>query len=132
NVVFTLTVRNAGPADATGVVATDMLPSGYTFASSAGDGCYDAGSGLWTIGDLANGGVASLAITVTVNATGDYANTATVAGNENDPEPEDNTDVETPRPMPPIVAIDDPMGTVIAGETTPPVLDNDTLGPDPA
>src|SRR5690606_2891080 len=71
-------------------------------------------------------------ITVTVNATGDYANTATVAGNENDPEPEDNTDVETPRPMPRIVAIDDPMGTVIAGETTPPVLDNDTLGPDPA
>src|SRR5690606_11900561 len=132
NVVFTLTVRNAGPADATGVVATDVLASGYTFVSSAGDGSYDAATGLWTIGDLANGDAASLSITVTVNATGDYQNTASVDGNETDPDPENNTDVVTPTPMPRIVAIDDPMGTVDAGDVTPSVLGNDTLGPDPA
>ncbi|MEN1972680.1 OmpA family protein, partial [Luteimonas sp. MJ204] len=132
NVVFTLTVRNAGPADATGVVATDVLASGYTFVSSAGDGSYDAATGLWTIGDLANGDAASLSITVTVNATGDYRNTASVDGNETDPDPDNNTDVETPTPMPRIVAIDDPMGTVDAGDVTPSVLGNDTLGADPA
>ncbi|WP_449284272.1 DUF7507 domain-containing protein [Luteimonas padinae] len=132
NVVFTLTLRNAGPADATGVVATDVLASGYTFVSSAGDGAYDAATGLWTIGDLANGGAASLSITVTVNATGDYRNTASVDGNETDPDPEDNTDVVTPTPMPRIVAIDDPMGVVDAGTGTRSVLGNDTLGPDPA
>src|SRR5690606_16451634 len=100
----------------------DALPSGYTFVSSAGGGSYDPATGLWTIGDVANGGVASLSITVTVNASGDYLNTASVDGNEDDPDPEDNTDVEEPRPMPRIVAIDDPMGTVDAGDTTRSVL----------
>jgi uncharacterized repeat protein (TIGR01451 family) len=86
DVVFTITVANAGPSEATGITVTDQLPSGYTFVTSAGDGSYDEGSGLWTVGSVAGGGSASLDITATVNATGDYANFAEVTtSNADDP-----------------------------------------------
>ena len=36
NVIYTITVRNAGPSDATGVTLTDPTPPGLTFVSNAG------------------------------------------------------------------------------------------------
>ncbi|MDI6050787.1 DUF11 domain-containing protein, partial [Flavobacterium sp. XS2P24] len=78
NVIFTLTASNAGPSSATGVSVTDALPAGYTFVSStASTGTYTSGTGVWSVGTLANGASATLNITATVNATGSYANTAT-------------------------------------------------------
>lgn len=100
NVIFTLTVTNNGPSDATGVKATDILPSGYTYVSDNGSGAYVQPSGLWTIGNLSNGSSKSLRITVTVNATGSYANTASVVGDQNDPIPGNNTSTNTPIPVP--------------------------------
>ncbi|NRA48168.1 MAG: carboxypeptidase regulatory-like domain-containing protein, partial [Phaeodactylibacter sp.] len=73
-VTFTITVENQGPSDATGVAVRDNLPSGYTFVSS--NGSYDAGTGIWTIGALANGASVSLEITASVNASGGYFNVA--------------------------------------------------------
>ncbi|MFY0600890.1 MAG: DUF11 domain-containing protein, partial [Cyclobacteriaceae bacterium] len=100
NVVFTLTVNNAGPSDATGVIATDVLPSGYTFvSSSASTGDYNEGTGAWTIGNLANGVTETVDITVSVNATGDYANSASVEGDQDDPDSPDDEDTETPVPV---------------------------------
>ena len=79
--IFTLTVTNNGPAAATGVQVTDLLPSGYTFVSSTpGQGTYTAGTGVWAVGSLAASGpsaTAALQITAKVLATGNYANTAT-------------------------------------------------------
>ena len=37
DVVYTITVTNAGPSDATGVTLTDPTPTGLTFVSNAGD-----------------------------------------------------------------------------------------------
>ena len=37
NVVYTITVTNAGPSDAASVVVTDTTPAGLTFVSNAGD-----------------------------------------------------------------------------------------------
>ena len=37
NVVYTITVTNAGPSDATGVTLTDPTPAGLTFVSNTGD-----------------------------------------------------------------------------------------------
>ena len=37
NIVYTITVTNAGPSDATGVTLTDPTPPGLTFVSNAGD-----------------------------------------------------------------------------------------------
>ena len=37
NVVYTITVTNAGPSNAEGVVVTDVTPTGLTFVSNTGD-----------------------------------------------------------------------------------------------
>jgi uncharacterized repeat protein (TIGR01451 family) len=100
-VTFTLTANNTGPSTATNVSATDVLPDGYTFVSANPSvGTYDQATGLWTIGNLANGANATLSITATVNATGNYVNTATISAPESDPTPTNNTSTSTPVPVP--------------------------------
>ncbi|WP_340077138.1 gliding motility-associated C-terminal domain-containing protein, partial [Leptobacterium sp. I13] len=99
NVVFTLTVTNNGPSDATGVSVTDNLPNGYTYVSDDGGGAYTNGTGVWTIGNLNNGATATLNITATVLVAGNYVNSATVTGNEPDPNPGDEADTATTTPV---------------------------------
>ena len=83
NVVFTLEVSNGGPSDATGVVVTDLLPTGYTYVSDDGVGAYVSGTGIWTVPAITNGNTATLNITATVNATGVYTNIAEVTASDN-------------------------------------------------
>ena len=78
DVVFTVVVSNDGPSKATGVVVTDQLPSGYTLVSHTGGTSYVPATGVWTIGNIANGTTATLNVTATVNATGDYTNVAEI------------------------------------------------------
>jgi large repetitive protein len=97
---FTLALQNTGPDDASGVLVTDVLPAGYSFVSaSASVGSYNAGTGVWTVGSLANGASATLQLNVTVAATGPYANTATVTSTSTDPDPSDNVSTSTPTPI---------------------------------
>ena len=49
---------------------------------------------------MANGANATLTIVATVNASGPYANTATISGTEVDPTPGNNTSTSTPVPVP--------------------------------
>ncbi|RYF24934.1 MAG: DUF11 domain-containing protein [Flavobacteriales bacterium] len=99
NVVFTIAVNNTGPNNATNVKVTDLLPAGYTFISSAvTTGTFNQLLGTWTIGNFANGAVATMTITARVNAVGPYANTAVIAGAELDPVPANNTSTVTPIP----------------------------------
>jgi uncharacterized repeat protein (TIGR01451 family) len=99
-VVFRIQVTNAGTFDATGVQVTDQLPSGFTYVSddAAGSGgAYAPGTGLWTIGALANGATATVNITATVNATGDYTNYAQVSASDNrDPDSTPGNGPQTP------------------------------------
>jgi uncharacterized repeat protein (TIGR01451 family) len=89
---FTLTVTNNGPDAATGVTVADLLPAGLGYVSHlAGQGGYDSSSGQWSIGALANGATATLTITVDVASAGDYTNTATVTGDQHDPNPANNS-----------------------------------------
>jgi uncharacterized repeat protein (TIGR01451 family) len=92
NVVFTLSVTNNGVGDATGVTVNDLLPSGYSYVSDNGAGAYNSGTGVWTIGDLANGASTTLTITAEVLTTGDYRNIARVTGAEIDPDLTNNVD----------------------------------------
>jgi uncharacterized repeat protein (TIGR01451 family) len=79
NVVFTLTVTNNGPNNATGVVVSDFLPTGLSYVSDDGGGAYVPGTGLWTVGALANGASATLHITATVDSTDAIDNIASIA-----------------------------------------------------
>jgi uncharacterized repeat protein (TIGR01451 family) len=68
-VVYTLTASNNGPDNGTGIVVTDLLPTGVTFVSSTpSQGSYVSGTGLWTVGPIADGAAATLGITCTVDA----------------------------------------------------------------
>ena len=79
-VTYTVLVRNAADlSTATGVEVTDVLPTGMTYVSStASQGSYDSGTGLWTVGALAGGSSATLSITATVDTLGTKDNTAQV------------------------------------------------------
>ena len=72
-VTYTLTLTNNGPGAATGVKASDELPSGVSFVEAQGDGSYDAATGVWDLSGLtlAKGDVKT--ITITVEITGDGA-----------------------------------------------------------
>ena len=79
NVTFTLTVANAGPDQATGVVVTDLLPTGLVFVSSTpSQGSYVATTGVWTVGTINNGSSATLSIVARVNSTAAINNVAQV------------------------------------------------------
>ena len=66
SITYTLTVTNNGPAPATNVSLTDTLPAGVEWVSDDSGGAYDTATGLWTVGDLANGEIATLNIIVVV------------------------------------------------------------------
>ncbi len=98
NVTFTVSASNLGPYPATGVVVTDVLPSGYTFVSAVvTQGTYGA---TWSVGNLANGASATLTLVATVNAIGNYTNTATIQGDQFDSGLGNNTSDVTPSPQP--------------------------------
>ncbi|WP_269221602.1 Ig-like domain-containing protein [Flavobacterium sp. IMCC34518] len=101
NVTFTISVKNNGSFDTTGVAVTDVLPSGYTFvAATPSVGTYDSGTGVWTIGALTNGATVSMTMIATVLATGLYSNTATItANNLGDPNTSNNTKSVIPFPI---------------------------------
>jgi len=93
-VIFTITVENKGPSDATGVEVTDQLPSGYTYVSSnPSQGTYNSNTGVWNVDSLANSDSTTLTITATVNASGDYINVAEITDSDQaDPDSTPNND----------------------------------------
>ncbi|MCP4543981.1 MAG: tandem-95 repeat protein [Chloroflexi bacterium] len=88
-VIYTLQVTNEGLTDTTGVVVSDTLPPGVSHWADGGDGNYDETTGVWTIGTLNDGDVATLYITATVDGgtMGDtITNTAVISASvQNDP-----------------------------------------------
>ncbi|GAB3935076.1 hypothetical protein GCM10029976_044920 [Kribbella albertanoniae] len=98
--IYTLTVRNAGPSDAVGAVVTDTLPAGTTYVrgtSSAGDCLQDPSVSepvvICPAGRLKPGG--ELVITVVTNvdpalAPGKLTNAATVSSQTPDPNDSNN------------------------------------------
>lgn len=129
-VTFTITVANRGPMPATGITATDLLPAGLAFVSATpSQGSYAAGGGAWTVGALANGASATLALQVRATTAGAKTNTVTVSGVETDPAPANNSasaSLTATLPLP--VAADDSYATGFETTLTVPapgVLGND-------
>ncbi|UMB62231.1 gliding motility-associated C-terminal domain-containing protein [Lutibacter sp. A80] len=88
-ITYTIAVTNNGPSDATGVSLTDLLPAGVTYVSDDQGDAFNSGSGIWTIGAIANGVTATLNITATVDVdtAGTFITNATTAatGDQTDP-----------------------------------------------
>ena len=88
NITYTVTLTNDGPLDTTGVTVNDALPSGLAFVSDTPSvGTYDAATGLWTVGALADGASETLQIVATVLPSGEYLNIAEV-GSSDFPDPD--------------------------------------------
>ena len=97
-ILFTVTVQNDGPSDATNVVVTDVLASGYQLVNTTpSTGTYNATNGSWVVGDLANGASETLEVAVEILPTGNYTNTAeltNVAEDDVDSSPNNNNESE--------------------------------------
>jgi uncharacterized repeat protein (TIGR01451 family)/gliding motility-associated-like protein len=96
-ILFTVTVQNEGPSDATNVVVTDLLASGYQLVNAnPSNGTYNATNGSWVVGNLANGDSETLEIAVEVLSTGIYSNTAELTNiNETDVDSTPNNNNES-------------------------------------
>ncbi|MEJ5055296.1 DUF11 domain-containing protein, partial [Sphingobacterium sp. MYb382] len=129
-IVFTLDVKNYGPAMAVNTVLTDILKSGFSFVSAvASIGNYDETTGLWTIGDLDVDQEAQLTIRALVLETGDTNNVADVESDTQDNELDNNQSAIFITVTNLLVANDDTPASINGkdGGTTVSVLDNDTL-----
>jgi large repetitive protein len=92
---YTLTVTNNGPSGATGVSIVDTLPDGVYYYSASGQRSATIVNQTLTLnaGSLAPGASSTITVVVVVRpaTTGAVTNTATVSGNEPDPNLTNNT-----------------------------------------
>ena len=95
SVTYTLVVENLGPSDATGVRLADPMAAGLTLQSaqpSQGTCATSAGRLACALGTIAAGGSAQIIVRArTSSAPGPRVNTATVSGDQEDPDAADNT-----------------------------------------
>ncbi len=71
NVTFNTTVTNNGPETATNVQVTNKLPSGVSLNNyTASQGTYDSITGIWDVGTLTNGQIATLFLNAEITQTG--------------------------------------------------------------
>ena len=95
-ITFSLLVTNAGPDLATNVVVLDLLPKFLRYDSHVGDN-YAPETGIWSVGTIAKGEVATLIINATITNAGIViVNTAAVqqVGRPYDQNPANNMDSE--------------------------------------
>lgn len=142
-VTFLIEVTNNGPAPATGVSLTDLIPSGLTPTANTGNvttGTYSPGSGLWSLGTIASGATESLTIEGTIDAGQGgqrLENTTTKAvGDQPDPTDSGNDLGESLVIFPlNLVANDDSSADIVSGTgeaNALNVFDGDTLQGNPA
>lgn len=76
-VVFSVTVTNNGPYDASNIEISDVLPKGYQLVfSNVDNGSYNETSSLWELPFLEIGTTSLLEMTATVTEINDYVNIA--------------------------------------------------------
>jgi uncharacterized repeat protein (TIGR01451 family) len=92
-ITYSIAVNNGGPSGATGVTVNDPLPAGMTLASATPSQGTCSGSVTCDLGSIPSGGSATVTIVANVTAAcGDtLANTATVSGDQPDPNTANNT-----------------------------------------
>lgn len=108
SVEYTITVTNNGPGESSGSTIADVLPASLVDVVTSSDGCTITDGVLdCVLGVLAAGESSEVTVTAVVAdaATGDIVNTASVTGNEEDPDPDNNEGTTTATPGAPSIAI---------------------------
>jgi uncharacterized repeat protein (TIGR01451 family) len=93
SITYTIKVTNAGPSAAGNVTVSDPLPANVSLVSSTATqgSCTGSSTVSCNLGTLESGASATLTLTVTANAAGTAANTASVEGDVVDPNPANNS-----------------------------------------
>ena len=91
NVVFTVTVTNAGPDTASNVILAEALPTGLAFVSATGGGTPTDGRLTFSLGNLGVGSSTTFTIVVRPLSAGTFTTTATVSAIERDASIGNNT-----------------------------------------
>ncbi|MFD2035060.1 gliding motility-associated C-terminal domain-containing protein, partial [Belliella marina] len=68
NITYSITVNNAGPSDAQGVMVSDVLPEGTAFVSASNGGTVTSGTVNWSLGTLAAGEGITISLVVSTDA----------------------------------------------------------------
>ena len=85
-IFYTITVKNNGPGTAENVYILDKLPLGLSFLSYVTQyGNYNPKTGVWNIGTLPNGAVATIIINCIVKSTANISNEAILYSSTYDP-----------------------------------------------
>jgi uncharacterized repeat protein (TIGR01451 family) len=95
NVTYTLVATNNGPTTATGVNISDPVPANSTFVSASPGCALSAGVVTCSAGTLASGASQTFTVTVTAGSGNSIVNTATIAGNQSDPNGGNNSSTVT-------------------------------------
>ncbi len=93
-ILYTVTVINNGPSEATNVALNPLLPNGLAFVLTSG-GTYNSGTGVWSVDYMEPGGAATLRLLAEVRR-GTVGNTLTntirIAGSDSDDPDETNNE----------------------------------------
>jgi uncharacterized repeat protein (TIGR01451 family) len=103
--IYELTVGNAGPDDASGVVVTDPLPPGLQFISATASqgACSGTDTIVCNLGTVASGAGATVTVTAQATSTGSLDNQAWVSTDAADLDGANDTDTATVTVLPPAI-----------------------------
>lgn len=91
-ITFTITVSNEGNDSFNDIVVDEVIQNGFTYIGyQATHGTYNSTTGQWTIPFLSGNETAVLTITVSVNATGNHTNVASIVSDDEDANIDNNT-----------------------------------------
>jgi len=139
DLAYHVITRNAGPADAHGVVTTLTLPAGIAVVDAYG-GTAGSGTVQWTIGDLAANAARPDSVRVSIDAAGTIAASAASTSSSTDATPANNDGSAPAAMVATSVSVAADVQTVvtgapssaITGDTVTLVLTVRNAGPSPA
>ncbi len=106
DLTYTLTVKNLGPAPATGVAITNLLPSGVDFVHASGEPQHVEEGLVFRLETLAVGAETSYSVVVRPKNPGSITSRLAAKSDQTDPNLENNTTsvITTVAEVPPVVA----------------------------